>query len=657
MRLLKFFTASVLVLLAVAACKDERESYLPGDILGLSVSGHVVAPIYAGGYNMAVLKSGKGFDEAKVTVELASAEHLAAYNAENGTDYVQIPEDSFESVLGSFKFSEKDFAKPIAFKWDVKTVYDAMSALSGTPVIAVAITSGSIEVKEGRELAVIELQKSTLSLDAGKVDESGLRRLERTVRTTAPVVSSFKIMVNVDNIITSSDLSLRFEVDNSLIEGYNNIFSKHFKAAPAGLLSSPPDTCRIIAGTTSAEIELKLNTAVLFTDGEFTDSSQYMVPLKLAGTDVEGVAMKDNLVYILITPKLSGVNITRLWGKYPGSDYWFKGFLPEMEANNDRNMAIDGEYVYVAIASNTKKGIYAINLENPSIVKTVNMTGVSGGYFETSCVRTIFNPSTGKYILLASSMSMEGGSPLKIYAWTNGIENAPVAIMTEYAIPTWAERRFGDAFNVVGDWSKGQIWMRSFSSNTTAQWSIENGVIKNQASPNPWFVQSDYTGFGELYRYDMDSDDVLFVNTENSDAGVAAHAGFWKLNLPEGVNVGEETRAMPGFVRTFGFSRFTFEHKDYIAYVTVEADRSRGMLRVIEDYGSAARFADALIDNSVDPVFEAPIQHESDTEANKASEKYRSYLLIASCDAKSAGNDVYIAAHIQGVGLSVFKME
>lgn len=269
------------------------------------------------------------------------------------------------------------------------------------------------------------------------------------------------------------------------------------------------------------------------------------------------------------------------------------------------------------------------------------MDGVTGGYFQTSCVRTIPDPATGKPILLVSSMSMDAGSPVKVYAYENGIDAQPTAILSNYTIPGWASRRFGDIFTVYGDWSAGEFWMRSMTSPTSARWSIRGGKVTNaDQAPDGWGnICPGSSEMGALYRYSMNAKTVLYVTP--------TQASFWDFD-------GNEIAwSVPtDLSRCFGFQVITFGDLRLIAYVRVNADRAGGMLRVIRDnYGTDEDFQKALEED--DLFYEAPVQSPDDPEAKS---KVPTANMMGGCAAQVVGDNLYIAAHIQGVGLSVFKM-
>lgn len=325
-----------------------------------------------------------------------------------------------------------------------------------------------------------------------------------------------------------------------------------------------------------------------------------------------------------------------IWSYSSDSNPWWTGVLNNGEANMDRTAATDGEYVYIVKASTSGAGIYAINIEDPSVVKTVNTEGVTGGYFPTSCVRTIYDPTTNKHILIASAMGMNTGETVNIYAWENGIDAAPTVMCSTWTIPYWASRRFGDFFTVCGDWTKGELWFRSMTSCTVARYNIINGVLQKPGSPDGFGnLATDIVEMGSLYRYSMTSTHGLVVTPT-----VAKYIG-----LNDGIEV-EFQRKDVTYNKCFGFAQFEINSKKYIAYTRMET-AAKGKLVIIENAKDDLKAA--LEDNWV--IFEQPI-HNTDIELQLWSGN-----TMANCSAVEKDGQIYIIAHQQNVGLSVFKVK
>lgn len=343
-----------------------------------------------------------------------------------------------------------------------------------------------------------------------------------------------------------------------------------------------------------------------------------------------------------VTLKQKQLTIERLWGKFPTE--W-----PGFTSNLDRCATTDGEYVYVAKAGASAKGVWAISIADPTQVKEVCMDGVeTEGTFPTSCVRTIYDPATSKYILLLSNMSMTGGEHLYLYAYTNGIDAEPVKLLSGYTLPTWADRRFGDFFTVCGDWSKGCVWFRTNGAySTTARFNIVNGALTSQTPDGFNYGYGASQGKGSFYQYDMDAKYGFLVT---DSIGM-----FYDLNSAEG-QAWNAPSTDANMRRMFGVTPFEFNGQKYIAYTKMKDDNAaRSWLRIIKDKGTSAEFKASLEENDI--VYEAAIQiDELGPSTNVMAGATYSDQTSASCAVAYGPDCVYIIGHHHNVGLSVFKM-
>ena len=82
---------SALALSAAVSCVDDRNNFMVDDSFGFNnaIDENVTElAIYGGTYELAVIKSGKGFSDATVFVGGSNAA-LIEYNEEKGTNYIE----------------------------------------------------------------------------------------------------------------------------------------------------------------------------------------------------------------------------------------------------------------------------------------------------------------------------------------------------------------------------------------------------------------------------------------------------------------------------------------------------------------------------------------------------------------------------------------
>lgn len=342
------------------------------------------------------------------------------------------------------------------------------------------------------------------------------------------------------------------------------------------------------------------------------------------------------------------VTIERLWGYYPNSG-WPTSFVP---ANADRGVATDGENVYV---TNTTDGtVVGIKITDQSKV-TVNMTGVDGGFFKTCSAKTIYNPSTGKYILLVGSLANESDCNFNVYAWKDGIDQAPTKIIS-WNTNNGSPRRIGDFFTVSGDWSNGEIWARINQADpaaaTTFVWKITDGVAGGVLGGGIGYAGS--AGMGSVYKYSLDAPQVMVVTPTIAKFYTCKVESTWINANSDGIEWTDGSD-VSAYAKRFGYTPFEFNGKKYIAYLHM-VNAARGWLTVLNDtQGTAEGFMKTIIDNDI--FFQGAVQINKDEDSTDVVDGATySGNTMANCSVAVLKDEVIIVGHQQNTGLAVFKM-
>ena len=330
----------------------------------------------------------------------------------------------------------------------------------------------------------------------------------------------------------------------------------------------------------------------------------------------------------------------------------------------DRSAATDGEYAFVVGARTDNPGILAINLTDPSDIKELDISPMTGGFLKVAALNTIYNPSTGKYILLACSLSewseAGDGYQFNVYAYDKGIDQAPTRILN---FNDAQGRHLGEIFSVVGDWHDGEIWVRNRLSPSTLCWPLKDGVPQSPLGGDIGYDGS--TGLGVIYKYGMGTNHVLL---ENEKLGV-----FYNLTVNgyfaafQGDLWSGKDQSVMG--RKYGVKPFEFDGKKFIAYTQIGKytdpnNGARARLKIIEDQGSDATFKASIESDNI--LYEYPIQNSNDNATTPAEFDEVLYLdgpsfipdnrVLGSCSVAETADAVYILSHCYNVGLSVFKM-
>lgn len=320
----------------------------------------------------------------------------------------------------------------------------------------------------------------------------------------------------------------------------------------------------------------------------------------------------------------------------------------------DRNMTMDGEYVYVAQAAGGNGAIKAISIADPTQtkdvkVKTYTPAGLDNGTHAITCVRMLPNTDAavngGKPVLVASNLTTgDGTEKLTVYIWTNGIDADP-----DYFVIDSGVRRLGDKFTVKGTYQSGELHFFDFNDgNTVIRVGVNNGVAGLWGTPELAYATGRYAmpvagayNIGECIihpdtAFDAEGNPaaaLLVTNAVNGfftqDAGNAYVASAWGTD--------------PKLTQTFGYNFFEHNGKDYIAYVKVAGDRNSATLNIIEDVNGAADFKGTL--EAQAGLFTAPVNGSGNAGHG-----------LGDCATAVVDGTRYIAVMAQNIGISLYKL-
>ena len=667
-KIFKNILASALTIAAVASCVDDRNNFLPDDSFGFNNKAGenvLTLPLYGGSYDIDVIKSGKGLNEGVVNITTSNHD-LLNFNEKYGVEYIPLPSDQnlYSFSTESLAFGLEDVTKSVTVSWDIAKVAEYMEQEPANQYcIPVALRSDNLDVNEGREVFILNLVTSTVTAEQSL--------LSRTYEwESEPASETMDITVRIDKAIPTIDLTLDFEVDNTLIAAYNEANGTDYEAAPEGLVTVGADPV-IKAGDGYTLLPVTINTNAIAVDTEVEvngvtetkklikrDWNGYVVPLRISGMSVDGVKINNGLTYIVvkglepIPPQL----FNRVWGIFATSSTnpWQATF----GLTDCRNITMDDEYIYIPQSASGDPVFKAVSIADPALVKNVNVEGIAGGTHTLSCARMIPNTdpavNNGKDILSACCLSIGDGSHLHFYVWLNGIDNAPTLSMVEDS-----GRRLGDKYIVAGSWNNGEIYCKDYNTGNIVRYAMVDGRIGEWPGAEGLAYargRCDYNAsvpdaagcIGSAYIYPGAPAVAATVPGFLVSSTASAH---YVANVSGNVYASSADLGMP---MTHGYSFFNDEKtsQNYIAYVAIAANQDQGSVRVISDFhGTPEGFMSVLQKNEV--IFEAPVQDGMDASVLSPCPATHS---TGDCVVREINGETYMAVMIQNVGISVFKM-
>lgn len=657
-------------LFAAASCVDDRNNFMVDDSFGFNHAKDeavVTYPIYGGKYDLAIIKSGKGVTEADVKVA-GSEFDLVKYNDShegNAKKFVAFSKELYSFSENTVHFNAEDITKNVSVLWEPADLASAMTETDKYEyVIPVAISSSDLTVNEGREFVLLNLKQVNFSIVQEKMNQ--------TLELSQPMSVKSQLVIKTDLAIPSDDIVVKFEIDETLVETFNEANGTSYTLAPEGAVTLPEATATVAKGMTEGYFDVNFDSSVFFLEDGVTPNEElakeYLVPVKVSEISVDGLLLGNTVTYILVKAQipLPPALFERVWGFY-GDTAQDKGWAVRAGVdaldNMDRSLTVDDSFIYVPQASGGDANIHKFNLLTGEYAgKLPISSNMNSGTHSVSCARMIKNtdPSIngGKDVLLVGNLALAGEN-YRLYAYHNGTDKEPVTLVN-----TSLARRFGDKFSTVGTYQNGRIWVRSFDDVAlTGYYAVSDKFGKGEGNPdNNWIVaasignKKDHSNIGEIYWYPSESAErqpYCLIST-NSENGLSLYSGC-ENSAGEGTQQDNSTlvATYPALAKTFGYDFFEVDGNHYIAFTKkVDGLNTKAAVQVIKGAGNTLESLKATLDAYPENlVFEAPLQDEFDITIDGVAGSNT----VCDCEVRKVGDDIYLVAMSQRTGLSVFK--
>ena len=664
-KIFKYILISALTITAVASCEDDRNNFLPDDSFGFNNKANentVTIPLYGGSYTLDVIKSGKGFSEGTVSFSVVDT-LLKAFNAAQQTSYVALPADKglYSFSRETLTFSKDEVSQPIEIIWDVEKVSDHMSKNPDKSFcIPVAMTSGDLEVNEGRNFFVLHLSKSTLTVKQKEVANT-------VIWETAPSEKEIKINAQLDMAIDAFDFTIEFVKDAALVAAYNEANGTAYETAPEGLVILGENPV-MKAGEDEVIFNMMLDTDAIVDKATGLikrDWDGYVAPVKIKSLSKPGINIDNDITYVILKGMIppAAQLFERIWGHYSDGALslpWFmnnglsvNGLTNTNFGGNDRSFTMNDEYIFIASACATP-GVYKFNLKTGAYEGALDVTGMDGygATYATSCPLMIPNSNPeingGKDILVIGALALSGTN-LAYGAYLDGIDGQPTMVYKQQAA-----RRFGDKITFTGTWADGMFWYRA---NEAEQFPLVANLFVKDGVVDKWIAG---------YKIDATEDKESVISqvywtpqstkTPQNFCLITSQSAKG-LHLMTGTSVAgkaTELACYPELACTFGWNFFEHNGTKLMAFVSVK-DKLRPSVQVIKGDWTTAEGIKAALDvySPETVVFSAPLQDELDATLSG----YTAGMTLGDCCVRKIGDEIYMLAGGHSVGLSMFKLD
>ena len=413
----------------------------------------------------------------------------------------------------------------------------------------------------------------------------------------------------------------------------------------------------------SGEIEQGGGYTYINVDGPFAVGETYYIPMipgicgngislefdgKVVKNTGETKTLMPNKIYNLgileapaaeEEPVVSAIDVTRVWGYYSPTAAWSNSLVSSLDGN-DRSLAMDDEYIYIP-ETNTSGNIHKFKIADGSYVGTLPKSAdMTLGTHYVSCARTV-KKSDDSYVLLVCNLSL--GEGLRIFAYVDGTNNAPVTMTT-----VSNGRRWGDKFTVTGTWENGKMWFRSYDDRGMV------GYFPLTGTNTTWdFVEPHAVDGGSAFDANNISEVTWVPGTEgfcllNTNSTAGAHVMSGNAH-----GAYSEVKTYSSLAKTFGYNFFEAADEKFVAWVSLANGNDKPRLQIVQSDATTKENMVATFDNlATRLVYEAPLQNADDMNTAGVG----GGNTVCDCCVREIDGTIYIAAMAQKAGLSLFKV-
>ncbi len=264
---------------AMTSCESAINNFMVDDTVSLLTPGLVKDNVYMGlddPYEVYVLKSGKGFQSAKVSISVDPAV-LAEYNSTADVHLSMMPEDCYEMTLSTLELSVSDYERPFLISWNRERLAEVLAADAniGLP-LRLTVESTDVNVNESRLTTIIQPSIETPMIS---LSSSGL--VTGLMPTRRSSIKEDVYMTVETNYIPKEDISYRLVVDPSIVEDYNATHNTDYMVLPEEAYSLEADGWQVKKNMKSGRYKFTFNREALIPENGASRFGEYILPVRL----------------------------------------------------------------------------------------------------------------------------------------------------------------------------------------------------------------------------------------------------------------------------------------------------------------------------------------------------------------------------------------
>lgn len=283
---IKYLTLYVFSMLVLISCADNTNDNIPSNVIYLvnSATGGKEINLYTTGtndtINIPVYRSGKFGNKVTASIQVLNADELAAYNKDNGTSYVLLPNTVFSVLNSQVQFSADNedvlqYVKVLINPTDLKAL--KMTNPNVKYVIPVKLKDASAEINTSKQYSFVVPSASDPLVYLGV---SGIASAISYASTDSYSSISLVFPLNVD-FKNYWDINCAIEADQKLVDEFNAANGAYYVPLPASTYTLDNNVL-IKSGSSNAYARLNV-------DGTKLTYGNYLLAVKLKSVSKFGI--------------------------------------------------------------------------------------------------------------------------------------------------------------------------------------------------------------------------------------------------------------------------------------------------------------------------------------------------------------------------------
>lgn len=279
----------------MTSCESAIDNFMVDDTVSLLTPGLVKDNVYVGlddPYEVYVLKSGKGFQGARVSIAVDKSV-LDEYNATAAARLEMMPSDCYELTLPVLDLVASDYQRPFLISWNRERLAEVLAAgpAVGLP-LRLTVEGENVNVNESRLTTIIQpsLETPMLSLSS-----SGL--VTGLMPTRRSSIREDVYMTVSTNYIPKSDIDYTLTVDPSVVAEYNEAHGTNYALLPAEAYDIESGGWQVKKNMKSGRFKFTFNREALIPEDGASKFGDYILPVRLESNSAIADPDKSVLLY------------------------------------------------------------------------------------------------------------------------------------------------------------------------------------------------------------------------------------------------------------------------------------------------------------------------------------------------------------------------